>query len=155
MHAFGTPTIVHFGAVLLTAAIVSAPWISFGSVGIALSLCGAGGIGYTAVVIRRTRRQQADAPVLEDWLWHVMFPAIGYASLILAAVALPDHPATAPFWLGGAAMPLLITGIHNAWDAAAYIALASAVEAGVGEAPTPVQAASDPPGHARPRPPLP
>ena len=125
LHAFGTPTVVHFGAVLLTAAIVSAPWGNLSTVGIALSLCGAAGIGYTAVVIRRTRQQQAYAPVLEDWLWHVVFPAIGYTTQILAAVALPDHPTAAPFWVGGAAVLLLITGIHNAWDAAAYIALAS------------------------------
>jgi hypothetical protein len=134
LHAFGTPTVVHFGAVLVTAAIVSAPWTSLAAVGVALSLCGAAGIGYTAVVIRRTRRQEAYAPVLEDWLWHVAFPAIGYATLILAAVALPDRPSSAPFWVGGAAVLLLITGIHNAWDAATYIALAGGAD-GEGGAP--------------------
>ena len=123
LHAFGTPTVVHFGAVLLIAAIVSAPWGALATVGIALSLCGAAGIGYTAVVIRRARRQDAYAPVLEDWLWHALVPATGYAGLMVAAVALPGHPIGAPFWIGGAAVLLLVAGIHNAWDAAAYIAL--------------------------------
>ena len=99
--------------------------ISLATVGIALSLSGAAGIGYTAVVVRRARRQQGYAPVLEDWVWHAVLPAIAYLTQMLAAVALPDHPTSAPFWLGGAAVLLLITGIHNAWDAAAYIALAS------------------------------
>ena len=81
LHAFGTPTVVHFGAVLLTAAIVSAPWSSLSTVGIALSLCGAGGLGYVAVVIRRTRQQRGYAPVLEDWLWHAVFPAIAYVTV--------------------------------------------------------------------------
>ena len=107
---------------------MSAPWSSLSNVGLALSLCGAAGIGYTAVVLLRARRQRAYAPVLEDWLWHAVFPAIGYASLMGSAMALPGHPTTAPFWTGGAAVLLLMTGIHNAWDAAAYIALASGAD---------------------------
>lgn len=134
LHAFGTPTIVHFGAVLVIAGIVSAPWGSLASLGIALSLCGAFGIGYVAVVVGRARRQKAYAPVLEDWLWHAAFPATGYAGLLSAAVALPGHPAGAPFWIGGAAVLLLVAGIHNAWDAAAYIALAAGAD-GTGGAP--------------------
>ena len=128
LHAFGTPTVVHFGAVLLIAAIVSAPWGSLAALGTALSLCGAAGIGYVAVVFRRTRRQEVYAPVLEDWLWHAVFPAAGYVSLTAAAVALPDHPTGAPFWIGGAAVLLLVAGIHNAWDAATYIALAGGAD---------------------------
>ncbi len=114
---------------LLAAAIMSAPWGSPAALGIALTLCGAAGLGYVAVVILRARRQKAYAPVLEDWLWHAVLPVIGYATLIVAAVALPGHPAGAPFWVGGAAVLLLVTGIHNAWDAAAYIALAGAATA--------------------------
>jgi len=61
--------------------------------------------------------------VLEDWLWHAVLPALAYLTLVLAALALPDHPARAPFWLAAAVLVLLVTGIHNAWDAAAYIAV--------------------------------
>ena len=38
-RAFGTPTIVHFCAVLLIAAIVSAPWPTLGGVALVLGLC--------------------------------------------------------------------------------------------------------------------
>ena len=139
LHAFGTPTVVHFGAVILIAAIVTAPWRSLAAPAIALLLCGAAGIGYTAVVIRRAWRQRAYAPVLEDWLWHAVFPAVAYLTQMLAAAGLPDHPFRAPFWVGGAAMLLLVTGIHNAWDAAAYIALAGGrmENAGAGRATSP------------------
>jgi len=123
LHAFGTPTVVHFGAVILVAAIAAAPWASLWAPGIALALTGAGGLGYTAVVILRARRQRHYVPVLEDWLWHAALPALAYLTLVLAALALPDHPARAPFWLAAAALLLLVTGIHNAWDAAAYIAV--------------------------------
>jgi hypothetical protein len=69
-----------------------------------------------------------------------VLPAIAYPIQMVAAMVLPDHPSPALFRLGGATVLLLFTGIHNAWDAAAYIALASAVEKGAGEAPTPIQA---------------
>src|SRR3989442_2500685 len=48
--AFGTPTVVHFFAVLLMSAILSVPWravshagLSLGAVGVAGALCMAGG----------------------------------------------------------------------------------------------------------------
>ena len=121
--AFGTPTVVHFCAVLLAVSILSAPWPSLSGAAVALTLGGAAGIAYTAIVIRRASRQRAYVPVLEDWLWHAVFPAAGYLTQILAAMALPDHAPVALFWLGGVALLLLLTGIHNAWDAAAYISL--------------------------------
>jgi len=122
--AYGTPTIVHFCAVLLAAAILSMPWSSLVSAGVALTLCGAAGIGYTAIVIVRAGRQSEYEPVLEDWLWHALFPAIGYVSQLVAGVTLPGRPATALFIMAVAALLLIFTGIHNAWDAAAYIATA-------------------------------
>ncbi len=134
--AFGTPTVVHFAAVLLVAAIVSAPWGSLSTGGIALALCGAAGTGYTAIVIRRAWRQDGYAPVLEDWIWHAVFPGLAYLSLVVAAVAMPDHPSPALFWLGGATLLLLFAGVHNAWDAAAYIALTNAARGGDGGAGT-------------------
>jgi hypothetical protein len=137
LHAFGTPTIVHFGAVLVTAAIVAAPWASLSAAGIALLLCGAGGIGYTVVVIWRARRQRDYPPVLEDWIWHAAAPAVAYVVEVAAAVVLPARPAGALFWVGGAAVLLLATGIHNAWDAAAYIALAGARSAAERSTPAP------------------
>jgi len=50
--AFGTPTIVHFCAVLLTAAILSVPWRSISSAGLSLAACGVAGIVYMVIVIR-------------------------------------------------------------------------------------------------------
>src|SRR6476620_8653831 len=49
-RAFGTPTIVHFCAVLLIAATISAPWTSLSSVALVLGLCGVGGLVYVALV---------------------------------------------------------------------------------------------------------
>jgi len=59
IDAFGTPTMLHFGAALLISSIISAPWPSLASAPVALGLCGALGVGYVAIVIRRARRQRA------------------------------------------------------------------------------------------------
>src|SRR4051794_16973499 len=63
-RAFGTPNIVHFGAVLLIAAIMSAPWTSLAGVAYILGLCGIAGLVYGAVILRIVRRQTAYTPVL-------------------------------------------------------------------------------------------
>jgi hypothetical protein len=120
--AFGTPTIVHFCAVLLMSAILSVPWRAISSGGLALGACGLAGIVYMLVVIRRARGQKGYAPVMEDWLWHCVFPLVAYVMLLVAALLLRRN---APHWLlliAATALVLLFIGIHNAWDAVIYIA---------------------------------
>ncbi len=95
-RAFGTPTIVHFCAVLLLGAILSAPWPGLASAGIALTLCGAVGVLYAMIVIRHTRHQTDYKMVLEDWIWHCTLPLVGYSMLLGAALALTRHPAPLP-----------------------------------------------------------
>src|SRR5512142_3152287 len=54
--AFGTPTVVHFGLVLLISALMSAPWSSPAPLSVALVWCGLGGLAYSATIIPRARR---------------------------------------------------------------------------------------------------
>ena len=121
IDAFGTPTVVHFCAVLLVSAILSAPWRALSSVGFVLGACGIAGVVYAAIVVRRARRQTGYTPVLEDWIWHAALPLLAYAALCVAAVALARHPVSALFSIGATALLLLFIGIHNAWDAVTYI----------------------------------
>lgn len=120
---FTTPTVVHFGAVLFIAAILSAPWSALAPAALMLSLCGLGGAAYAAIVVRRLRRQDSYAPVREDWLWYGVLPLIAYAALVVAAILLPGNPTQALFAIGAEAVLLLFVGIHNAWDTVTYIAL--------------------------------
>jgi hypothetical protein len=119
-HAFATPTIVHFGAVLLLAGILSAPWQEIAPAAILWGLLGLSGIVYAAVVTRRMQRQGAYKPVFEDWLFHVLLPLAAYAMLAAAAFAAGSHLRAALFGIGAAALLLLFIGIHNAWDAVTY-----------------------------------
>jgi hypothetical protein len=121
--AFGTPTVVHFGAALLVAAILSAPWPALWPAGLLLGLCGLGGVTYVVIVLRRARRQTDYQPVLEDWLWYTAFPLVSYTALVVAAMVLPGNAAPALFVIGAVTVLLLFIGIHNAWDTVTYVAL--------------------------------
>jgi amino acid transporter len=123
VDAFGTPTIVHFCAVLLIAAILSAPWQTLSRVSIGLAICGLVGMIYGFIVLRRARSQTAYKPVWEDWLWHAVLPLIAYVLLFLSAIFVRSYPHRTLFVIGGVALLLLFVGIHNAWDAVTYLAV--------------------------------
>jgi hypothetical protein len=121
--AFGTPTVVHFCSVLFISALLSAPWRGLSGPAIALGCGGLLGVAYVIVVVIRARAQTGYKPVLEDWLWHVIFPFIAYAALLVAALSLRWHPTPALFSVGASALLLLSIGIHNSWDTVTYIAI--------------------------------
>jgi Mn2+/Fe2+ NRAMP family transporter len=120
--AFGTPNVIHFCAVLLVSAILSAPWHGLSGVSFSLGACGVAGLGYGMLVVRRARRQTSYRPVFEDWLWHAVLPLIAYALLLLSAIALRNDPQRVLFIVGAMSLLLLFIGIHNAWDTVTYIA---------------------------------
>jgi len=118
--AFATPSIVHFGVVLLLSAILSAPWQSIGSVSFLWGLLGIGGLVYAGIVMRRLRRQTAYRPVFEDWLFHCLLPVVSYAMFAVAAFIAGWHARRALFVVAAAVLLLLFIGIHNAWDGVTY-----------------------------------
>ena len=119
--AFSTPSVVHFGVVLLLSAAVSAPWDGIGAVAILWGLVGLSGIVYAVVVARRMRMQTAYRPVFEDWLFHALFPLAAYAVLAGSAFEARADARAALFLVGAAALLLLFVGIHNAWDTVTHL----------------------------------
>lgn len=124
IRAFGTPTVVHFCAALLIAAIASAPWHRLSSISLGLGACGLAGLVYGIQVIRHARRQTSYEPDAGDWLWYSGLPLLAYTTLLIAAVEFAKHPQSALFVIAAAALLLLFIGIHNAWDSVTYIAVA-------------------------------
>jgi len=121
ISAFGTPNIVHFCVVLLQSAILSAPWPAVGDAALLLGVIGAVGMGYVAIVIGRTQRQEGYVPVFEDWLWHVILPFLSYTLMLIGAIVLLSNTTVALFMLGTMALLLLFSGIHNAWDTVTFL----------------------------------
>jgi len=118
--AFGSPTVVHFAAVLFLSALVNAPWQTITIVAVLWGVLGFGGVAYEIIVVRHMRKQIAYKPVFEDWLFHAVLPLAAYATLALSSFAAASHTREALFGVGGAALLLLFIAIHNAWDSVAY-----------------------------------
>jgi hypothetical protein len=119
--AFSTPSVVHFGVVLLLSALLSAPWEGIGTVALVWGIVGLSGIVYSVIVGRRMRAQTVYKPVFEDWLCHVLLPLAAYAMLAGSSFAARSHARTALFLVGAAALLLLFIGIHNAWDTVTHL----------------------------------
>ena len=122
VEAFGTPTIVHFCVVLTIAALIAVPGQTPFTLGSLLTLLGAGGIVYSIITARRAKRQSNYEPVFEDWLWHVGFPFVAYAALLITGATTFRFAAGALYVVATIAVALLFIGIHNAWDSVVYIA---------------------------------
>jgi uncharacterized membrane protein len=118
--AFSTPSVVHFGVVLLLSAVLSAPWHAIGPVAIFWGLVGLSGIAYAVVVARRMRVQTTYRPIFEDWLFHLLLPLVAYGFLAVSAYVAQSHARSALFLVGATTLLLLFVGIHNAWDAVTY-----------------------------------
>jgi hypothetical protein len=119
-NAFSTPAVVHFGSVLLLAALLSAPWSGITAAAVLYGVVGLAGVVYSVVVARRMREQTVYQPVFEDWLFHGILPLAAYATLAVSAYATRLYVREALFAAAAAALLLLFIGIHNAWDAVTY-----------------------------------
>ncbi len=124
--AFATPTIVHFGAVLLLSALLRAPWRAITTVSVLCGVVGLAGVTYSVVVARRMRVQTTYRPVLPDWLFYVLLPSAGYALLTGSAFAARSQMRPALFGVGGSVLLLLFVGISNSWDSVTYHVLVNA-----------------------------
>jgi hypothetical protein len=118
--AFTTPTVVHFATVLLLSALLLAPWHTIAPMAAIWGLIGLLGMIYLGVVARRMSKQTTYTPGAEDWSFHLLLPSVAYIMLVLASLGAESHAHDALFAAGAAALLLLFTGIHNAWDAIAY-----------------------------------
>jgi hypothetical protein len=118
--AFSTPTIVHFGVVLGLAALLCAPWEDAAGAAVVWGLCGLSGIGYMIANARRIQKQSTYRPVFEDWLFHAVLPLLAYTALAVTAITAFYSLRQTLYGVAAAALVLLFSGIHNAWDAVAY-----------------------------------
>jgi len=126
ISTFSTPTVVHFAAALLLAAILSAPWSRLVHPALAIGLEGMCGVAYVARLIYRTKQITVYDPDTEDWVWFSILPLVAYAIILAGAIYFAFAPAQALFVIALGAALLIMIGIHNAWDIVTYIALGNA-----------------------------
>jgi hypothetical protein len=119
-HAFATPTIVHFAAVLGLAGVLAAPWEDIDAARALWGAAGFAGMLYAVLVARRMRKQTAYRPEFEDWMFHAVLPFTAYLALAISAFVALFRLHEALFVVGATALGLLFIGIHNVWDAVTY-----------------------------------
>src|SRR6267143_5119061 len=123
IDAFGTPNVIHFVAVLLLAAVLSAPWQRFKDPAHVVGATALAGVVYVLIVVRRMLRQTDYKAVLEDWVWHAILPMAAYAALFVGAAGLSHGQIWALFLIAAVSLLLLGIGIHNAWDTVTSLAM--------------------------------
>ena len=122
IRVFTTPNVIHFGAALLVAALLSVPWPLLWPAGLLLGLVGLWGVICVFIVLWEVRHHLADYKlVLSDWLWYTLLPLIAYIALIVAGIVLPISTALALFVIAAATLLLVVMGIRNAWDIVTYM----------------------------------
>jgi hypothetical protein len=122
LDAFASPTVLHFCAVLLVAATLTTPGHTAASLSFCLTVIGLGGIAYTSSITIRMRRQKTYAPVTSDWIWHILLPLVAYVCLLGSGAVVWGSADAALYSVAAGALLLLFIGIHNAWDAATWMA---------------------------------
>ena len=124
MRVFNTSNVVHFGAALLIAALLSAPWPALWTAALLLGLAGLVGVSYVLIVLWEVRHRLVGYQLVRsDWLWYTLLPLISYTALVVAAILLPIYPRPVLFIIAAVTMLLLFMGIRNAWDVVTYMAI--------------------------------
>jgi hypothetical protein len=126
LSTFSTPTVIHFGAVLLVSGILIAPWPRIGGVFALVTLLGLAGFIHMVRVAALARKLTEYDPDAEDWTWYTVLPFIAYSGLLAGGIVLPFGPRIAPWILGAAVMLLIFIGIRNSWDVVTYLAISRA-----------------------------
>jgi len=122
MGAFSTPTVVHFGLVLVVASVMSIPHATIAMLATSLAACALYGLVNGLIIVVRMRRLEQYEAVPEDWVWYAGLPFVAYAALLTAAFMLSSFREAALLIVAAVVLLLLLIGIHNAWDIALFTA---------------------------------
>ena len=121
LRVYITPTIVHFGVVLALAAYLSMPHQGLLSLSLGFGAVGLFGLLYVGFIAANIGRISATyIPVIEDWLWNAVLPAVVYGTFLAVALLIWRRLAECLYAAGAASVLLMFIGIHNAWDIAAW-----------------------------------
>jgi hypothetical protein len=121
---FSSPTVVHFCAVLLASAVLSAPWHTLEYPGIIIGLTGLYGTTYAArVIFRMYVGPSSYQPDLEDWSWYALVPFIAYLAILGAGILLAMNHPEMLFAIAAGSVVLIFCGIRNSWDTVTYLTI--------------------------------
>jgi hypothetical protein len=117
LRMFLSASVVQFGCILAGCLIVLAPVSRWDYLGGLIVACGVFGLAYSAIAWRDALHDRLGAKIdLEDRIWYVAAPVLGYCVLAGAGIAFILRQQLACSILGAAMGALLLVAVHNAWD---------------------------------------
>jgi len=126
VRAFVTPTVVHFCIALVISVYLSSPGQTPVSIGAGCAILGLAGLLYVGSAMLIAGGLREYQPVREDWIWHGAFPILAYIGfLVVAVVVCTGHLTGGLRVLAADTVFILLTAIHNAWDAAVWVAMSA------------------------------
>ena len=123
ISVFTTPTVVHFSATLVVAAVMTAPWKIVICPAITLGILGLAGVAYVIRNFLIARNFHDYVPDTEDLLAYFILPFVAYALIAAGSLLLLDRVGSGLFVVGGGTLLLILMGIKNAWDVVTYLTL--------------------------------
>ena len=127
ISTFSSPTVVHFGGALFTAAVMLMPFRALAPVAIILGLEGLCGLVLvTRIALRTWNLSGSYRPDMEDWMWHVILPFAAYAAFAAGALALHAARRASALRARVSCDAPDFIGIHNAWDVVTFLATGKA-----------------------------
>jgi hypothetical protein len=121
IDAFLTPTMAHFGGVLMQAMVMLVPWPSPLPIGSILLLFGVVGLGWQICVLLKMRHLAFVSLKLLDWIPYSCLPLLSSLCLIAGGAGAVTGRPFAPFAIAGATTLLLVSGIYGAWDLTLWV----------------------------------
>ena len=124
LTAFISPTVTHFAAVLFTCLVVSMPSNTWLTLAVLLGAGALAGALYSGSVVMRVIVRRGISIDLEDRLFYVFAPLMGYVLGLVAAASLALHDAAVSAdFIAAAVLTLLFAAIRNAWDMMVWIVI--------------------------------
>lgn len=122
VSAFVTPTLVHFGGVLVQSMTALVPWGARWPCALIYGTIGLLGLAYAALIAAKLRKIEFVSLDSFNWIAYAGAPAVANACLVAGAAGLLADAAFGPFAIAAGASLLLLVGIHDAWDLTLWIA---------------------------------
>jgi hypothetical protein len=125
VRAFVTPTVIHFGIVLILSSFTLMP--AYSNVWLAIMLGAVGGVGtlYCLGILRQMmqlHRVKEEGLHPTHWTWNLILPMAAYLLILGVGLGLLLNLSWLLNGLALAVICLIIVGLHNAFDLMMWIA---------------------------------
>jgi hypothetical protein len=122
IRIFFSPSVFHFGAILIVCLVATIPDETWVKCGVLLFVSGTIGFGYCLFTWRRMVRHGLAGTVdAIDRLWYAQLPIISYLLIIAAGAGLYQQFIPSLDLLALALITLLLIGLRNSWGVTLWI----------------------------------